>query len=107
MSTLITMSINLSKLDRSELYVGKTGDKYLNAQFYLKDEPDQYGHHGMITQSISKERREAGERGEILGNAKMLVFADKPQRAPSRAPVVVAPQPSLMDDLDDDDSLPF
>jgi hypothetical protein len=52
----------------------------------------------MITQSISKEEREAKIRGNILGNAKMMVFGDAPATA-SRA------QASFDDD--ESDGLPF
>lgn len=100
MSTLITMSINVSKLDKAQLFTSEKGEKFLNCSFYLKDEADQYGNHGMITQSISKELREAGERGAILGNAKMLVFEEREQKPKPK------PAPSLdFDNLDDD--LPF
>jgi len=40
--------------------------------FFLKDEADEYGNHGFIVQSVTKEEREKGVKGEILGNVKIL-----------------------------------
>ena len=67
--SVITGSINVMKIDKARLIEGKKG-KYLNIVIFLNDETDQYGNNGMIVQSVSKEEREAGERGEILGNVK-------------------------------------
>ena len=69
--SVITGSINVMKIDKARLIEGKKG-KYLNIVIFLNDETDQYGNNGMIVQSVSKEEREAGERGEILGNVKSL-----------------------------------
>lgn len=68
---IIKLSINVSKIDKSKLYNGQKGT-YLNAVLMLKDEPDEYGNIGFIVQDTTKEEREAGKRGEILGNAKYL-----------------------------------
>jgi hypothetical protein len=98
MSTLITLKIDLAKIDKERIFKAKSGAKYLDCQFYLNEEADQYGNNGMITQSISKEEREAKIRGNILGNAKMMVFGDAPATA-NRA------QASFDDD--ESDGLPF
>lgn len=66
---VITGSIDVSKIDKSKLIQGKKGT-YLNIAIFLKDEEDQYGNHGMIVESITKEEREAGNKGTILGNVK-------------------------------------
>jgi len=69
---------NVSKIDRSAIYEGKNG-KYLDLVLWdNKDGVDQYGNDGFVTQDIGKERRLAGEKGEILGNWKD-VDRDKPQ----------------------------
>lgn len=69
MTQTITASINVAKIDKSKLYEGKKG-KYLD--IVLIPTPDnQYGNDYMVVQSLSKEARDAGERGEILGNAKI------------------------------------
>lgn len=68
---IIKLSIDVSKIDKSKLYNGQKGT-YLNAVLMFKDEPDKYGNIGFIVQDTTKEEREAGKRGEILGNAKYL-----------------------------------
>jgi len=66
---ILRLSLDVSKIDKSKLYKGKKG-VYLNAAVLLKDEPDQYGNDGMIVQDVSKEEREQGIKGAILGNGK-------------------------------------
>jgi len=71
MSKLIAIKIDVTKIDKERLYQGKKGS-YLDATVFLNDEEGQYGDNGMITQSVSKEEREAGVKGAILGNVKIL-----------------------------------
>jgi len=84
MSKLIAIKIDVSKIDKERLFQGKKGS-YLDATVFLNDEEGQYGDNGMITQSVSKEEREAGVKGNILGNVKILgEFGDnKPAAAPA------------------------
>jgi hypothetical protein len=72
----IKLKIDVSKIDKTKLYKGAKGT-YLDAVLFLKDEVDQYGNHGMIVQSVTKEEREQGVKGAILGNAQ-LNFAQQP-----------------------------
>jgi Ser-tRNA(Ala) deacylase AlaX len=87
MSKLIAIKIDVTKIDKERLYQGKKGS-YLDATVFLNDEEGQYGDNGMITQSVSKEEREAGVKGAILGNVKILgEFGDNaPAAASSQAP---------------------
>jgi hypothetical protein len=91
-----TIQIQLDKIDKAQIFVGKV-HKYLNATLHdNKNGKDEYGNDGFVTQSISKEKREAGERGPIIGNWKEVVFgASKAQ--PELKPTAQA----------DDDSIPF
>jgi len=69
-------SIDVTKIDKSKLVVGKKG-KYLNiTSFFDVHNKDQYENNGMITESVSKEQREAGQRGTILGNIKVFYVND-------------------------------
>jgi len=90
----VSLRINLSNIDMAKVYEGKKGN-YLDAVLFLKDEKDQYDNNGMITQSISKEEREKGVKGAILGNAKIIGQAQPKQQA----------QPNYEDTPSD--SLPF
>ena len=67
---MITLNINVSLIDKDRLFPGKKG-KYLDAVLIETPNSD-YGDY-MIVESISKEEREAGAKGTILGNAKILV----------------------------------
>jgi len=86
MSKLIAIKIDVSKIDKDRLFQGKKGS-YLDATVFLNDEEGQYGDNGMITQSVSKEEREAGVKGNILGNVKILgEFGDNNSKPSAQAP---------------------
>jgi len=66
------VKINVSKIDKTALFEGKNG-KYLDLVLWEnRDGADQYGNDGFVTQDIGKARREAGEKGPIIGNWKEL-----------------------------------
>lgn len=68
----VNLKIDVTKIDKSKLFSGQKGT-YLDAQVFIDiDQFDQYGNSGMITQAVSKEDREAGQQGAILGNAKVF-----------------------------------
>lgn len=72
---MISVNIDVKKLDKTAFYTGEKGT-YVNLT--LIETPDsEYGHSHMVVQDLGKERREAGERGPILGNAK--TFGDTPK----------------------------
>jgi len=64
-----TAKLDVTKIDKTALFRGAKGT-YLDIVFF--DRPDQYGNDGFVAQDIGKERREAGERGPILGNWKEM-----------------------------------
>ena len=67
---MITLNINTAKIDKTALYEGKTG-KFLDITLMdNRDGPDKFGNDGFAVQGLGKERREAGERGPIIGNWK-------------------------------------
>ena len=85
---IIVGKIDVMKIRKEILFAGKNGAKYLD--FVLLESPDNaYGNDFMVTQSISKEEREAGVKGPILGNAKFL--KGKPGAAARPAPRQTAP----------------
>ena len=90
------IQIQLDKIDKTQIFVGKV-HKYLNCTLHdNKNGKDEYGNDGFLTQSISKEKREAGERGPIIGNWKEVVFG-APKAQQELKPTAQA----------DDDSIPF
>ena len=85
MATNIAVKIDVKKISKEKLFVGEKGT-YLDATIIMRDEPDQYGNCGMIVQNVTKEEREAGVKGAILGNVKWIQKAGtditKGQEAP-------------------------
>jgi hypothetical protein len=72
MSKLMSLSIDLSKLDKSKIVEGKNGAKYYNLTIELKDEKDQYGNDLSSWTTLSKEEREAKTNRTYLGNGKVV-----------------------------------
>lgn len=106
MKIAVSISIDVTKIDKARLVKGAKGTYLDMTGFIDLDEADQYGNNGMITQTVSKEEKAAGVRGPILGNSK--VFWRDDQQAPQRqAP---RPQPSQQaspPDFDPNDDIPF
>ena len=72
------------------------------------DQQDQYGNNGMITQDVSKEERDSGVKGPILGNVEVFYNDSQQQISPMKAPPQQpqqAPQQQAPDQFDDD--IPF
>jgi len=67
MSKLVSISINVDLLDKSKLYKGKKGT-YLNISGFLKEDADQYGNFGFLTQDGVKTPE---ANAPILGNFKI------------------------------------
>jgi len=67
----VIASIDITKLDKEKCFKGKNGALYLD--LVLINTPDnQYGNTYMCVQGVSKEDRDAGIKGAILGNAKVF-----------------------------------
>ena len=103
---MIKAKINVSKIDKTKLYQGEKG-KYLDIVL-LETINGQYGDY-MIVQEISKEEREAGKKGAILGNGKIFTKGGggaRPAAAATPKPKAEAPRPARPA-KDDDDEVPF
>ena len=74
---MIILSINVSLINKKRLYQGKKG-LYLDAVL-IETPNSEFGDY-MVVESTTKEEREAGTRGAILGNGKIL---DKRTSEPS------------------------
>jgi len=93
---LIAVNIDVAKIDKTKLHRGAKGT-YLDLILMPRD--DQFGNHYMVVQGIPKEDRDAGQRGEILGNGKFIGQARAPQQS--------EPAPITIDHSEDDTNLPF
>ena len=68
----VSLKINCSEIDKARLFAGKKGH-YLDATVFIDvDQLDQYGNSGMITQDVSKDEKQQGIKGNILGNCKVF-----------------------------------
>lgn len=103
MSRPITLKINVTRILKEHLYAGKNG-KYLDlAVWPNKDGPDQYGNTHFVCQSVSKEAREQGIKGPIIGNLTMPEQHAPAPRREAKPPV----KPSTQQPTDEDDDIPF
>jgi hypothetical protein len=108
MKQTIDISLDVSKIDKTELYESpKTGKKYLNITLLIRDEKDRYGNDGFVVQKISKSRKDAGEKAPILGNGKIMDW-DAPKLCKSGPPASNSYSSQIVGNSDDDDStIPF
>jgi len=98
----LSVKIDVTKIDKSRIFEGAKG-KYLDLTTFIDlDELDQYGNNGFISQSVSKEEREAKVQTPILGNVKVFFRGDGRQ-ASAQQSGQSAPDPAL----DFDDDIPF
>jgi len=97
----VSFKIDVTKIDKARLYKGSKGT-YLDATAFISlDELDQYGNSGMVTQDVTKEERDAGTKGAILGNVKVF-WNDNVPAAPKAAQNAAEAFDSF-----DDEALPF
>ena len=87
----ISIKIDVKKIDKARLFAAQSGASYLDLTMFLDPESEgQYGDHGFITQSTSKEEREQQVQMPILGNGKIFYGLQElkgagQQRAPQQA----------------------
>ena len=109
----VRLSIDVKSIEKARLVEHSNGKVYLNMTAFIDPHNEgKYGDHGMITQDVSKEEKDNGVKGAILGNCK--VFWQEPaqqqtsqyqQQAPQQYQQQ-APQQQAPDNFDDQD-IPF
>ena len=70
MATIINASIDVTKIPKESLVVGKKGT-YANVTVFINDET-KFGNNTSIAMSQSKEEREAGDAKIYLGNGRVV-----------------------------------
>ena len=96
---MISAKLNVSKILKEHLFKGEKGTYLDITLIENKEGTDQYGNDYFVVQDLGKEAREKGEKGPILGNAK--IRGAKPASAPKAA----APAPSAKPAVDPDEPL--
>ena len=71
MASIIKASIDLNKIPKDKIYIGKKG-KYLPITITINDEPDQFGNQGPVVVEQTKEERDAKAAKTYLGNVKVV-----------------------------------
>lgn len=100
---IISLRINLSKVNKEWLFKGKEGDIYLDATMLMKPdgEVDKYENLGMVIQKVPTDvyKKDKTIKGEILGNARenQWLGSSSPEAVPG-APLEAAGS-DVVDDL--------
>ena len=81
-------------LDANAVHVGEKGSYLELTLVPNKDGPDRFGYAGFAAVNLPKDRREAGEKGPIVGNWKPIVRGN-PAPPPAQSP----PEPDGPDDI--------
>ena len=105
---MITLKINVKKLDKGRFVPGKNGALYTDLA--LIEHPSEWGDDGFVVQSVSREEREAGEKGPIVGNWRESHKKPAPKpKEPAWDPEIKkpAPQDPQKSLLPEDDDIPF
>ena len=71
MASIIKTSIDLNKIPKDKIYVGKKG-KYLPITITINDELDQFGNQGPVVVEQTKEERDSKVPKTYLGNVKVV-----------------------------------
>lgn len=79
---MIVGKIDLRKVDQSKVFKGEKGDYLEIAIIENKNGPGKFGDTHMIVQGTTKQERENGIRGAIIGNAKELAAPGSKIRRP-------------------------
>ena len=70
---IISAKLDVSKIDKTKLFKGQKGTYLDITLLENRNGTDQYGNDFMVVQDLGKEARDKGEKGPILGNAKIRV----------------------------------
>jgi hypothetical protein len=104
---MIVIKIDVTKIPKEKIFIGKKG-KYLSlVLFENKHGEDEYGNLGFCAVDTTKEERSAGEKGVIMGNWKEICSkpAAKPQERAAAQPYKRPPVDANLDAPEDE--IPF
>ena len=94
---ILSISIDLNKIQKSKIIPGKNGAKYYNLTLIVNDDFDKYNNNIQVIEPQTKEQREAKEKREFIGNGRRL-YAEKAKENKN--------EPETQGSASDDD-LPF
>jgi hypothetical protein len=94
---MIKLKINVLAVDKNRLYKGAKGT-YLDCVL-IETKNNQFGDDYMIAQEVTKEEREKGVKGPILGNAKIIGQKPAAQQAPAATQTTTVMNENLDEDV--------
>jgi curved DNA-binding protein CbpA len=97
----VNLKLDVSKLDKARFFKGEKGTYCDLTAFIDTEQTGKYGDNGTISQSMSKEERQAGTKMPIVGNVKVFYTAGSDGH--SYQPPQAKEQPFD----DEDSSIPF
>ena len=100
MSALINVSLRVDKLPKEKFVQGKDGAVYYNFTVAVNDESNQWGQNVSLTDSQTREEREAKKPKSYLGNGNVIWTNGTIQLAEKKEGVATK-------EVVGDDSLPF
>jgi len=111
----VSFKLDVTKIDKARLFKGAKGTYLDFTGFIDLDNLDQYGNSGFIAQDITKEEKDSGVQGNILGNSKVFwkeggqaPQANQPsQQQYNQAPQQVQQAPPSDFISDDGSDIPF
>lgn len=98
MSALLNVSLRVDKLPKEKFVQGKDGAVYYNFTIGVNDDCNQYGQNVSLTDSQTKEEREAKKPKSYLGNGN-VIWTD--------GNIKVAEKKQEVSKVEIDDNLPF
>jgi hypothetical protein len=72
MSAIINLSIRVDKLPKEKFVMGKDGAVYYNCTLSINDDANQWGQNVSLTDSQTKEERDAKKSKNYLGNGNVV-----------------------------------
>jgi len=84
MSAIINVSMRVDALPKEKFVSGKDGKVYYNFTVSVNDEPNQFGQNVSLTDSQTKEEREAKKPKVYLGNGNVVWTNGEIKTAPKK-----------------------
>lgn len=72
MASIISVSIDLTKIDKNKIIPGKNGAKYYPLTVMVQNDTDQYGNNVSVVDKQSKEEVKEKAKKTYLGNGKII-----------------------------------
>lgn len=102
----VALKIDVTRIDKERLFKGEKGTYLDLTTFIDTEETDKYDNNGFVTQSPTKEEREAKEKLPILGNVRVFYTeGSKPHNKPGEN--VPPHEYESGGDFDDSQDIPF